>query len=206
MSTIWQLSANYMAIDARGFCNGYPVFDVDVADEGASGCHVEGAQEGQMISTGDAPPLAIPEGDPPHVIVQTFDSEVSGFGELLGQAQPATGAQMCTFALEIRDIINSGDLEAVLKLFRPKFDAYAAAFGEPLEAMLGGITGMFEELLKHKQEFDVEDLDLKPYCDDKLWSLQRKDGNALIRIEEEDGGTYIDICAALLPDGAAIVR
>ncbi len=237
MDSIWQLSANYVAIDAKGYCNGYPVFDIDIADEGASGfvtaalnpyligannqlrieitklgdgaklsCQVTEAQAGESVSTADAAPLDIPDGDPPHIITQTFDSSVSGFAELLAQAQPATGAQMCTFALEIRDIMNSGDLDTVLALFRPKFEAYSAAFGHPMDQMMEGVTGMFTELLKHPQEFDIEDLDVKPYCDDKLWNLQRKDGNALIRIEEEDGATYVDVCAALLPDGLAIVR
>jgi hypothetical protein len=237
VNTIWQLSANYVAIDAKGYCNGYPVFDIDIADEGAGGtltaalnpyligagnelrieitkvgdgaklsCNVEAAQAGDMVNTGEATPLEIPAGDPPHVIIQTFDSTVSGFGDLLAQAQPATGAAMCQFALEIRDVLNAGDLDAVMAMFRPKFDAYSEAFGQPLEEQLEGIRGMFTEVMKHTQEFDVEDLDVKPYCGDKLWDLRRKDGGALIRIEEEDGATYIDVCAAMLPDGPAVVR
>lgn len=237
MHTIYQLTANYVAIDATGYCNGYPVFDIDIADEGASGfvtaalnpfligagnelriaitkvgtggkisCAVQGANAGDLVGTGGAPPLAIPAGDPPHVITQTFDSDVRGFADLLDEAQPATGAQMCAFALEIRDILNSGDVEAVMQLFQPKFEAYAAAFGHPLGDTLQQTRGMFAEVVNHAHDFDVEDLDLKPYCGDKLWNLQRKGGGALIRIEEPDGVTSIDVCAALLPGGPAIVR
>lgn len=169
-------------------------------------CSVEDAMTGDVIDTGLADEIAIPDGDPPHTIEIRFDSEADGFKELLEKAQPTDAGTVTEFALKVRDTLNSGDKDAIIKLFMPKFEALSAAFGHPLEAMIASVGDMIEHFTSKKYEFSAEDVAPVAHCDNRLWDLRDKEGNALIRIVEEDGSSSLDLTVAVLPDGPAVVR
>jgi hypothetical protein len=175
------------------------------ANDPALKCSVEDAMTGDIIDTGLADEIAIPDGDPPHVIEIKFDSDVSGFEKLLEKARPTDAKAITDFAISMRDTLNSGDTDAALGLFKTKFEAMSAAFGQPMDMMMEQARGMVEAFTSVKHEFGPEDVDPRPCCDNKLWELRHKDGKPLIRIIEEDGHMALDAVVAVLPDGPAIV-
>jgi len=166
---------------------------------------VIGASEGDMVSTDDADPVEIPAGEPPHVIEHAFDADVDPFRALLAQAQPTDAATMTAFALQVRDAINSGDATAFLDLARPKFEAIANMMGMPLEALTEQIAPMVGFFASQPHAFEAADVVPQGHCEGKIWDLVRADGSPLIRIEEEDGHSSMNLVAALLPGGPAIV-
>lgn len=236
MATIWQVSANYAGLDAKGTINGFPVFTADTAGSGETGfataplnqylvgagnvlrievtgkgegarlsCSVEDAQTGDIIDTGHAAEIELPAGDPPHVVEIPFDSEMDDFRSLLERVRPSDAETMTAFALRLRDALNGGDSETVMGWFRPKFESAASAFGYPVEMVMKQAGGMIEAFSGKNLAFEAADVDARPCCDDRLWNLKNRDGKALIRIEEGDEIMSLDVCAAALPDGIAVV-
>lgn len=177
-----------------------------MADGAKLSCSVEDAMTGDVIDTGNAAEVPLPAGEPPHVIEQTFDSEMDGFKTLLEQAQPSTAEAMTEFALGVRDALNSGDSAAIMALLKPKFETIATDFGQPLEMVMQQAGQMVAAFSASKHVFEAADVDARPCCDNRLWELKNKDGKALIRIEEDGGLMSLDLCAAQMPDGIAIVR
>ena len=176
------------------------------ADGGKLSCSVEDAMTGDIVDTGNAAEIPLPDGDPPHVIEQTFDSEMEGFAKLLAEAKPSDEASMVAFALKLRDMLNAGDKDGVLALFKPKFEAISADFGQPIDMIMGQAGQMVAAFTSAKHEFESGDVDARPHCDNKLWELKHKNGHALIRIEEDGGSMSLDVCAAQMPGGIEIVR
>ncbi|MCA8915773.1 MAG: hypothetical protein KDB90_10205 [Planctomycetes bacterium] len=169
-------------------------------------CSVEDAMTGDVIDTGNAAEIKLPDGDPPHVIEIKFDSPQDGFTKLLASAKSSDEKTVTEYALKLRDLLNAKDFDALKKELRPKFELLAESFGHPIEAMLGQVGEMLQAFSSKKHEFEAADVKAVPCCDNKLWQLTAaKDGKALIRIEEEDGMMSLDAVVAVLEDGPAIV-
>ncbi len=169
-------------------------------------CSVENAQTGDIIDTGNAEVIPLPAGDPPHVIEIRFDSPQDSFAKLLARAQPSDEKTMVAFALKLRDMLDAKDTDGLVQAFRPKFEDMAEAFGYPLEMVMQQAGGFVEAFTTKPQTFEAADVLARPCCDGKLWQLLAKDGKALLRIEEEDGSVSMDVVAAMLPEGPAVVR
>lgn len=169
-------------------------------------CSVQDAQTGDIVDTGNAENIPLPAGDPPHVIELRFDSPQDGFARLLARAKPSDEKTMVAYALKLRDMLNAKDTDGLMQAFRPKFKDIAESFGYPLEMVLQQVGGMVEAFTSKPMKFEAADVLARPCCDGKLWQLLAKDGNALFRIEEEDGSLSLDLVAAMLPEGPAVVR
>jgi hypothetical protein len=229
---IWHLSANYRGVNARGFINGYPIISADTAESGEAGftsaplnpflvgkgnvlkveitgrgkdaefnARVEAFQPGDMVDSGGTGQISLDQ------LEHTFDTDEDHFSELLKQAQPATRDEMVAFALKLRDLLNGKKRKEALALFRPKMEALAGVFGVPVNAVTEQVEEVIGTMCKAKHQFDKADVNAQSCCDGKLWQLLDKQGNALIRMEDQDGGTFsMDITAAKLPQGILIVR
>lgn len=170
-------------------------------------CSIEDAQTGDIIDTGNAANIPLPQGDPPHVIELRFDSPQDGFAKLLERAQPSDEQTMVAYALKLRDMINSKDVEGLLQALQPKFRDVAEAYGLPLEMANEQARSVIEGFTESKQTFEAADVLARPCCDNKLWLLlHRQDEGALIRIVEDDTTMSLDAVAAMLPEGPALVR
>lgn len=174
-------------------------------DDARLNCSVEDAQTGDVIDTGHAAEIELPEGDPPHVIEIGFDAELDGFRHLLDRARPSDAEAMTAFALRLRDALNRGDTETVKEWFRPKFESVARDFGYPVEMVMEQAGGMVDAFGGKGFTFEAADVDAEPCCNGRLWNLKHRDGKALIRVEEGDETMSLDVCAAALPEGIAIV-
>ncbi|MCB9895584.1 MAG: hypothetical protein H6839_14140 [Planctomycetes bacterium] len=170
-------------------------------------CSVEDAMTGDIVDTGNAAEIKLPDGDPPHVVEIKFDSPQEGFATLLGQLKPADEKAIVDYALKLRDMFNAKDFDGLKKEMMPKFEDLAASFGHPLEAMVAQVGEMLQAFSSKEHEFEAADIKAEPCCDNKLWKLTAaKDGKALIRIEEDDGMMSLDAVVGVLDSGPAIVR
>lgn len=169
-------------------------------------CSIQCLGRDDVVDTGTAEPVALPDGAPPHVIERTFDSEEAGFAALLAQARPTTAEVVTAFALRLRDTLNAGDSEGAWTCFRPKFEAIAAAIGQPLSAIEGQVRAMLAMLAGARHAFDAADVVAQPICDAKLWRLRHRDGGELLRVRQDDGTVTVDCCVAALAGGVAVVR
>lgn len=233
MTTMWQYTVNYSDVTAKGAINGFPIIEIDSAEggfdtgplnpaligkgnvlrievtrKGAEGSlegKVDAVAQGEMVDTGTGGDFKLPDGDTPLVIEHTFDSEFDGFAKVLDGLQPSDPDTMKAFALTVRDTLNSGDQQAILALFKPKFEHLAEAMGVPMEVMMGQVEGLAGAFGGGNIQFDESDVVMDPCCDNKLFRLRHKDGKQLIRIIEDDGSMQLDLAAGLTADGPAIV-
>jgi len=176
------------------------------SDDAEFNCSVEDAMTGDIIDTGNAAKIELPEGDPPHVIEIKFDSPQDLFAGLLAKAEPADEKSVVDYAIKLRDMLNGKDVDGLMKAFTPKFEDMSKAFEQPLEMMMQQARGMIEAFCSARHEFEAADVNAIPCCDNKLWELKNKEGEPLIQVKEEDGVMRMDACVARLPDGIAIVR
>lgn len=169
-------------------------------------CSVENAQTGDVIDTGNAEVIPLPAGDPPHVIEIRFDSPQDSFAKLLAHALPSDEKTMVAYALKLRDMLNAKDIDGMLKALQPKFSDLAEMYGVSVEMGNQQARSVIESFAESRQSFEAADVLARPCCDNKLWQLLGKDGDALFRIEEEDGSMSLDLVAAMMPEGPAVVR
>lgn len=169
-------------------------------------CSIEDAQTGDIIDTGNAANIPLPAGDPPHVIELRFDSPQDGFAKLLERARPSDEQTMVAYALKLRDMLNARDIDGMLNALQPKFHDLAEMYGVSVEMGNQQARSVIESFAESRQTFEAADVLARPWCDNKLWQLLGKDGDALFRIEEEDGSMSLDLVAAMLPEGPAVVR
>jgi hypothetical protein len=226
---IWQLSANYRGVNARGFINGFPVINADTADSGESGftssplnpflvgkgnlLRVEVTAKGSdpdfNARVADMTPGDIVDSSDKGQITldnleYTFDSDEDHFSALLAQAEPTTEDEAVAFALKLRNMLNQRKQKELMDLFKPKLEALAGVFGAPLSAIEEQVDEVVRTMSNGKHKFDVN---AQACCDGKLWLLLDHDNQPLIRIEDDDGGALsMDIAIARLPQGIMIVR
>jgi hypothetical protein len=227
--SIWQLTANYRGVSARGFINGFPVISTDSSgDAGFTSvplnafligkgnllkvevldrkpdaefsAKVEHVQQGDMVETGGEGQITL---DQPEY---RFDSDVDHFSGLLAAAQPVEPKVMVDFALKLRDYLNSRKRKELVTLLSPKMAALADVFGVPIEAVEEQVDEVVGALCSARHKFEAEDVNAVPCCNERLWQLLDHQGEPLIRIKNDEGGLSLDIVAAKMPEGIRIVR
>lgn len=229
---IWQLSANYRGVSARGYINGFPVINADTAESGEAGftssplnpfligrgnvLKVEVTAKGSDpdfnarvadMQAGDI----VDSSDKGQITLDNleyrFDSDDDHFSALLAAAEPMTEDDAVKFALKLRDMLNQRKQKELMDLFAPKLEALAGVFGAPLSAIEEQVDEVVRTMSNGKHKFDAKHVNAQACCDGKLWLLLDHEGQPLIRIEDDDGGALsLDIAAAKLPGGIQIVR
>lgn len=161
------------------------------------------AQEGDMMDTGLADDMTLPDGDE---IVHVFDGEADGLRTLLDQAQPTDAETMLKFALDYTKAVREGDTPTLKKFNRYRVQEASKDFGMPVEALEPQLLGMFEAFKNGGADVGEGDLDVRMIIDDKLFEVRRKDGNTLLHVKEEDGSSSAGFVGAILEDGPQVVR
>jgi len=171
-----------------------------------AGAEFQGAlqtvKEGEMVSTLASGEFKLSQANE---ITHSFDSETAGFAAILDAAQPVTGESLLPFALKIRDLLRTRNTNGLMKLFEPKLQCYAEAFGAPLSALQNDIASGLREFLDSDLKFEATDLVAQPWCGGKVHLLARKDGTSLVHKPQGDGSLSMHVYAAMLADGPAIV-
>ena len=227
---IWQLSANYSGVSARGFINGFPVISAEASGEAGSttaplnafligkgnvlrveitdrkpgaefSARVDHVNQGDMVETTGPGQLSLDQ------LEYRFDSDVDHFSELLRAAEPATAAEMVKFALKLRDYFNGRKQKELMGLFHPKLVALAPVYEVPLDVVVEQVSEVVNAMCDTKHRFNEHDVKAVPCCGNKLWQLLDQQDLPLIRVETDDGGSFsLDIVAAKVPEGIRIVR
>jgi hypothetical protein len=226
---IWQLTANYSGVSARGRINGFPVITTDASGEAGAtsaplnafligkgnvlkvevldrkpdaefSAKVEHVQQGDMVETGGEGQVTLDQ------LEYTFDSDEDHFSGLLAAAQPVDAKVMVDFALKLRDYFNGRKHKELVTLLSPKMAALADVFGVPIEAVEEQVDEVIDALCRAKHKFEAADVNPVGCCGNKLWQLMDTQGEPLIRIKNDEGGLSLDIVAAKVPEGIRIVR
>lgn len=163
---------------------------------------LQSVMQGQAADTMPGGDFGLPTDED---LVHTFDSETAAFAPVLAGAGPAAPDDLLRLALKVRDSLRGRDAAGLLKLFGPKLDCYAAAFGAPRPELEADIGRGLREFFQSDLGFEDSDVMAQPWCDGKVYLLCRKDGGALIQRPGPDGLLSLHIYAAVMDGAAAIV-
>jgi hypothetical protein len=231
MPTFTQVTVNADRCHFIATCNGFPVFEhkgdqnwsgsyavdpfligkgnklqfkfTDKEPDASFSASVKVASPGDMVDTGEKGDLGLPTGD---VLEHTFDSEKDSFKAVLEKAQPTDAKTVIDFALKFRDAVRAKDDKTMLAMNRMRLDDIAALHDAPAEALEPQILEMMHAFADGGTDFEAGDLEAIGWCDNKVWQVRRKDGNALLYVKEQDGSMSSEAYIAMLPDGPQVVR
>lgn len=122
--------------------------------------------------------VSIPEVTFPIEHTITFDNEGVSFQKLLmGGAVIEDEDQLLSYAERLRSLMKERNAEALYQEFKPKFDDYRAAYPE----ISGDFAVVFPNFLREQffpegpiTEFDQSDIELRSWCEGRIWELYRK--------------------------------
>lgn len=158
--------------------------------------------QGDIVDTSDASGLSLPEGD---TIEHTFDSEENSFQSLLAEAKPADEKSMLDFAVKFRDAIRNGDNDTLLAVQKFRIAGAAKAYGMPVEVIQPQLLEMMSSMAEGGADFEPGDIEAIGWCDNRIWELRRKNGDALLHKKEEDGSFSMQAFVSVLKDGPQLV-
>lgn len=157
---------------------------------------------GDMADTSDASDISLPDGDS---LEHSFDSDEDGFSALLAEATPADEKSMLDFAIKFRDALRGGDESGLLAPQRFRMEGAAKTYGMPIEVIKPQLMEMMKGLADGGANFEAGDIEALGWCDNRIWEIRRKDGNALLYKKEEDGSFSMPAFVAVLKDGPQLV-
>ena len=147
------------------------------------------------------------EQKPPVVISHRFANEVIDFSAELLDAPPfEDAAAVLDYALYLRDLMSRGDVDALMREYEPKAQAWVRAYGNPHQEMATKSREGLVEFMRNRPEldFDRADLEVRPYCGGRMWGLFRRDGLPFAR--SNGGKSRIAIYVAPRDGALRIVR
>jgi hypothetical protein len=231
MPTFTQVTVNADRCKFIATCNGFPIFE-HKGDSPWSGTNavdpylvgngnklrftfthkepdatfsasVKEVRPGDVVDTSEQGDLTLPDGN---VLEHTFDSEKDPFKAVLDKANPTDAKTVIDFALKLRDAVRATDDKALLAMNRLRINDIAALYEAPPEALEPQILGMLQSFADGGADFEAGDLDATGWCDNKVWQVRRKNGDALLHVKEPDGSMSSEAYIAMLPDGPQVVR
>jgi hypothetical protein len=215
MADIFQLGISAADCDVTVALNGFPVFRHRGPEQAGGGMplnpllpgaslsgRITVSRRGTVVEAGGGP-LALPSGDNRE---WRFDSEIAPLAKVLAAATVSGEASMRAFAVALGEAFRAGDEGTLLRLFASKIDGYAEGFGQPREAMEAALRQGFLPFLGRDPGFAEADVEAVPHCGGRIFELRRRDGSPLLSVHEADGSTQMEVFAALLPGGPAVVR
>ncbi|MBX3475620.1 MAG: hypothetical protein KF754_14685 [Planctomycetes bacterium] len=159
-------------------------------------------RQGEVVSTQAAGEFSMPAGNE---LVHRFDSETAAFAPTLIAARKAAPAELLPLAIAVRDLLRRRDTPGLMRLLEPKLACYAEAFGAPRQNMEDDIARGLSEFFGSDLDFEPADLLSMPWCEDRVFSVSRRDGSPLVRKETAEGSMSLQVFGAMLPGGPAIV-
>lgn len=148
----------------------------------------------------------------PQVFLHIFDNEgVSFAGELLDTDPFDDQDALLDYAIHIRDLFATRDVDGFLAEIGPKCDVWSVAYEEPADFFRDQIrTGLETEFLPAQPivDFTRDDVVLRPIAGGRMWSLERDPGVPLIQtpLNAEEQRMQFRIVAALRDGQLRIVR
>jgi hypothetical protein len=171
-------------------------------DNASFSAGIQEGQEGDMMDTSAGGDMTLPEGDE---IVHVFDGDADDLKTLLDQASKGDADTMLKFAMDYCQAIREGDMDALKTHNRFRLEQASKDFGVPLEQLAPQMLEMFASF-KDAANVGPDDVDVRMITHDKVWEVRRKDGNALLYMEEDGGSMSVDFIVAVLEDGPQVVR
>jgi hypothetical protein len=118
------------------------------------------------------------EQKPPVTFSHPFVNEVVDFSSELLDAPPFEDAQaVIDYALHLRDLMATGDVDVLLTEYEPKMHVWVGAYAKPYQDLADNTRkGLLKFIHAHPDlDFDRADLLVRPYCGGRIWGLHRRD-------------------------------
>ena len=149
----------------------------------------------------------------PFAITAEFDSEdAPSLADRMVNAKPIENVEtLKDWAIMFRGLLEKRDINGLYELYEPKLQDYDIAYPEQKEP---DNRVWFENWMTNKifpqtpfTAFRREDIDLKKWCDGRIWEIRLKDGNPLWRTQGLNGmRKKIQVYVGLVDGKIKIVR
>lgn len=149
----------------------------------------------------------------PFKISAIFDSEdAPSLAQRLKEAKPIENSEVLKdWAMTFRSLLEKKDIDGLYDLYAPKLSDYDIAYPEQKES---DNRIWFENWMKNKIfpqtpfiKFKRDDIQLKKWCDGRIWEINLKDEQPLWRTEGLEGKrTKIEVYVGLVDEKIKIVR
>jgi hypothetical protein len=147
------------------------------------------------------------EQKPPVVLHHAFVNEVVDFSAELLDTPPFKDAEaVVDYALHLRDLMATGDVDALAAEYEPTIRVGAIAYGNPYETIAHNTREGLARFVRNGPELDFDrfDLDVRPHCGGRMWGLLRRGGLPFARSNE--GRTRCVIYVAPRDGSLRVVR
>jgi hypothetical protein len=140
-----------------------------------------------------------------------FDSEGPSFRHRFAEGPTAAQRDVLAYAMKLRQLFADQDRAGIAHAMAPKMADYAAAYG-------GDAAEIERELYEHLDgrlfsrglllDFTADDVVATPFCDGRLWRLERKPRHAFVQTREDAEGLdcKMDVFVGVVDGGLRIVR
>jgi hypothetical protein len=142
----------------------------------------------------------------------SFDNELVDFSWLFrGSPEIEEERIVEEYALYLRSIFEQKNTELIEKEFHPKLKAIAGSFFEDFDKSVEEFRGFMNDIflpLEPNLSFDEFDLNLTPWCKDRIWEISIfPHRELLVSSPDEDGYEYaIKVFVALVDGEMKVVR
>lgn len=147
----------------------------------------------------------------PQEFLHVFDNPAPDFTAELSDAEPFDDLEaLRDYAIHLRDLVDAGDVDALMVEFEPKIQAYMAAYDEPRDPFADSLRENFVEFLAENPNnvFERDAVELESCCGGRVWWLRQPGGAPLLHTHKDPDGnhSYFDVLVGQRDGALRVVR
>jgi hypothetical protein len=140
-----------------------------------------------------------------------FDSEGPSFRERLLDGPRIAADEVVAYAMKLRGVFAAQDRAAIARELTPKFADFARGYHATVDQILADLDAHLTNKLFRRGlllDFTADDVVATPWCDARVWRIQRGPGEPFVRTRRDEQGldSFMEIFVGRVDGELRVVR